>query len=117
MEESLIAHIDNNENPIDLLTKVLCNGKRFYLIHSKVKPANIAVKSSAWNLFVHHHYQICGKWVSMHWGGVLEFYIPALYFLIPFQKESLWLTSIVRWDYWFQVSNESLTLHVAEVIL
>ncbi len=28
MGESLTAHIDGNENPADLLTKVLCSGKR-----------------------------------------------------------------------------------------
>ncbi len=35
MGESLTAHIDGDENPADLLTKVICGGKRsFFNLHS-----------------------------------------------------------------------------------
>ncbi len=34
MGESLMVHIDGNENPTDLLMKVLCSGKRKYLVNN-----------------------------------------------------------------------------------
>ncbi len=36
MGESLIPHVDGNENPVDLLTKVLCSGKRMYLVNNNI---------------------------------------------------------------------------------
>ncbi len=33
MGESLTAHIDGDENPTDLLTKVICSGKRRYIVN------------------------------------------------------------------------------------
>ncbi len=33
MGESLTAHIDGDENPADLLTKVICSGKRSYIVN------------------------------------------------------------------------------------
>ncbi len=34
MGESLTAHIDGDENPADLLTKVICGGKRRYIVNN-----------------------------------------------------------------------------------
>ncbi len=34
MGESITNHIDGNENPADLLTTVLCSGKRQYLVNN-----------------------------------------------------------------------------------
>ncbi len=34
MGESLTTHIDGNENPADVLTKVICSGKRRYLVNN-----------------------------------------------------------------------------------
>ncbi len=34
MGESLTAHIYGNENPADLLTKVICGGKRRYIVNN-----------------------------------------------------------------------------------
>ncbi|KAL7447662.1 hypothetical protein ACHAXS_000050 [Conticribra weissflogii] len=50
MGESLTAHIDSNENPADLLTKVICGGKRRYIVNiilhdvydGKFKPYTVA---------------------------------------------------------------------------
>ncbi len=50
MGESLTAHIDGDENPADLLTKVICGGKRRYIVNNilhdvydgKFKPYTVA---------------------------------------------------------------------------
>ncbi len=34
MGESLTTHIDGDENPADLLTKVICGGKRRYIVNN-----------------------------------------------------------------------------------
>ncbi len=34
MGESLTAHTDGDENPTDLLTKVICGGKRRYIVNN-----------------------------------------------------------------------------------
>ncbi len=34
MGESLTAHIDGDENPADLLMKVICGGKRRYIVNN-----------------------------------------------------------------------------------
>ncbi len=34
MGESLTTHIDGDENPADLLTKVICRGKRRYIVNN-----------------------------------------------------------------------------------
>ncbi len=34
MGELLTAHIDGDENPADLLTKVICGGKRRYIVNN-----------------------------------------------------------------------------------
>ncbi len=34
MGESLTAHIDGDENPADLLTKIICGGKRRYIVNN-----------------------------------------------------------------------------------
>ncbi len=34
MGESLTAHIDGDENPADLLTKVICGGNRRYIVNN-----------------------------------------------------------------------------------
>ncbi len=34
MGELLTTHIDGDENPVDLLTKVICGGKRRYIVNN-----------------------------------------------------------------------------------
>ncbi len=34
MGESITAHIDGDENPADLLTKVICGGKWRYIVNN-----------------------------------------------------------------------------------
>ncbi len=36
MVESLTAHINGDENPADLLTKVICSGKRRYVVNNNL---------------------------------------------------------------------------------